>query len=140
MSQVTIACGETENDKATRFDRPPRISIVSFLHLVRVRERKKGKRSRTRNHMERDAHNCARVMGPLGYLKRRPLPNDTNYAINVPRVRFPPCRHDSLSQHSQPRPHVTTPACITTLKWSVSYNTASQLSLGSVARAISGSG
>jgi len=39
--------------------------------------------------MEQDAHNCARVMGPLGYLKRRPYPNDTNYAINVPRVCSP---------------------------------------------------
>lgn len=113
---------------------------IGIVPAPRPAKRERGKKkSGTRNHMERDAHNCARVMGRLGYLKRRPLPNDTNYAINVPRVRAPPV-DDSLSQHSQPRPHVTTPACVTTLKWSASYNTASRLSLGSVARAISGSG
>lgn len=44
-------------------------------------------RSRMRNHMKRDAHNCARVIGlyTVGHLKRRPS-NDTNYAINVLRV------------------------------------------------------
>lgn len=90
--------------------------------------------------MERDAHNCARVMGPLGYLKRRPLPNDTNYVINVRHAYVPPPVDDFSVTAQSSRPHVTTPACVTTLKWSASYNTASRLSLGSAARAISGSG
>lgn len=134
-----------EKNKAKRFDRPSRLifdryrSGISAPRSSKKKKERKAIRSRTRNRMERDAHNCARVMGPLGCLKRRPLPNDTNYVINVPRVRSPPVDDFSVTAQSS-RPHVTTPACVTTLKWSASYNTASRLSLGSAARAISGSG